>query len=138
MLGDEDIMALSERCCIIVCNFNDKERKLIKTFGSMMGIKDQINVSWKNSNTLIKDILENNIDDKAEDGLKDKAIIFNAVPQDKLNMFLEKLHKMKMPPVMKAVVTEFSNEWSLNYLLEHLIEERRAAKKGNGPVHKLK
>lgn len=138
MTGDEDIMALSERCCIILCNFNDKERKLIGTFGVMMGIKDQINVCWKNGNTLIKDILENNIDDKAENGLKDRAIIFNNVPKEKLNMFLEKLRKMKIPPVMKAVVTEFSNEWSLNYLLEHLIEERRAVKKGHGPIHKLK
>ena len=48
------------RPCIIICNFNDKEAKLLKTYGSMMGLKDQIRVNWTNGNTLVKDILEDN------------------------------------------------------------------------------
>ena len=46
------------RPCIIICNFNDKEAKLLKTYGSMMGLKDQIRVNWTNGNTLVKDILK--------------------------------------------------------------------------------
>ena len=37
-----------ERQCIILCNFNEKEKKLLKSYGMMMGLKDQINVSYKN------------------------------------------------------------------------------------------
>lgn len=128
-------MGISERKCIILCNFNDKEQKLIKSYGTMMGLKDQINVTWKNGNSLVKDIVDGKISNTSEDGVKSRAIIFNSVPDLKVSMFIDNMKKMRIAPAMKAVVTETSNEWTLNHLLENLVEERKAEKTGKQVKH---
>ncbi|MGG7178797.1 DUF3783 domain-containing protein [Clostridium paraputrificum] len=123
------------RPCIILCNFNEKEIKLLKSYGAMMGLKDQIIVTWKNGNSIIRDILENNIDTNSEVGVKDRAIIFNDLPNIKVSMFIDNMRKMRIAPAMKAVVTETSIEWTLDYLLRNLVEERRAEKQGKVAKH---
>lgn len=128
-------MAINERGCIILCNFNDKEKKLIKTFGIMMGLKDQINVNWKNGDSVIKEIIEGNISSTCENGIKDRAIIFNSIDPIKVSMFIDNIKKMRISPAMKAIVTETSNEWKLNNLLMNLVEERKAEKLGKEVKH---
>lgn len=124
-----------DRPCIILCNFNDKEMKLLKTYGSMLGLKDQISVNFRNGNTLIKDILENNIINDCDNGIKDRAVIFNGLSNMKVSIFIDNMRKMRVAPSMKAVVTETSVNWTLNHLLENLVEERRAAKQGKVLEH---
>ena len=126
---------MEDRQCIILCNFNDKERKLLKSYGMMLGLRDQINVSWKNSNTVVRDIINENIKEDSDTGRQDKAIIFNNIPDLKVSMFIDNMKKMRLAPAMKAVVTETSIDWTLNSLLEHLVEERIAAKNGKVAKH---
>lgn len=127
---------MDDRQCVILCNFNDKEKKLIKSYALMVGISDQIQVSWKNSETTIKNILEGNIsEDSNSNGVKDRAIIFNNLPPKKVSIFIDNMKKMRIAPAMKAVVTETSINWTLNYLLKNLIEERKAEKEGKEFKH---
>lgn len=123
------------RPCIIVCNFNDKEAKLLKTYGTMMGIKDQIRVNWTNGDTLVKDILEDNISSGCEEEIRDRAIIFNDLPNMKVSMFIDNMKKMRISPAVKAIVTETSINWSLSRLLKNLIEERKAERLGKEVNH---
>lgn len=124
-----------ERQCIILCNFSDKERKLMKSYGMMIGMKDQINVTYKNSNTIVKEIIEGNITEDAKEGIKDRAIIFNGFPALKVSMFIDNVKKMRVAPAMKAVVTETSINWTLGKLLENLKAEREAEKLGKIVKH---
>lgn len=122
---------MDDRECIIICNFNDKEKKLIKSYALMVGINDQIQVCWKNSENTIKDILKDNIsEDNNSTGVKDRAIIFNNLPSKKVSIFIDNMKKMRIAPTMKAIVTETSINWTLNYLLKNLIKERKAEKEG--------
>ena len=123
------------RPCIIICNFNDKEAKLLKTYGSMMGLKDQIRVNWTNWNTLVKDILEDNISSECEEEIRDRAIIFNDLPNMKVSMFIDNMKKMRIAPAMKAIVTETSINWTLSHLLKNLVEERKAERQGREAKH---
>ena len=123
------------RPCIIICNFNEKEAKLLKTYGSMMGLKDQIRVNWTNGNTLVKDILEDNISSECEEEIRDRAIIFNDLPNMKVSMFIDNMKKMRIAPAMKAIVTETSINWTLSHLLKNLIEERKAERQGREAKH---
>lgn len=123
------------RSCIIVCNFNGKELKAIKNYASMLGIRDQIFLSSKNGDSIIKDVLEDNILSDCEDGIKQKAIIFNSISPAKMNMFIENLKKIRINNVLKSVVTETSKEWSVNVLISNLIAERIAIKNGEEVVH---
>ncbi|MBD7911695.1 MULTISPECIES: DUF3783 domain-containing protein [Clostridium] len=122
--------------CIIICNFNEKEKKLIKAYASMIGIKEQIQVTWKNSQNTIKDIIVGNITENLDNAeIKDRAIIFNSLDSKKVSIFIDNMKKMRIAPAMKAVVTETSIEWTLNQLLKNLIEERKAEKAGKQFKH---
>lgn len=125
------------RSCIIVCNFNGKELKAVKNYASMLGIRDQIFLSAKDGNSVIKDVLEDNIVSNCEDGIKQKAIIFNCISPAKMNIFLDNLKKIRINNILKAVVTETSKEWSINILLSNLIAEHRAIKLGEEIEHKM-
>lgn len=126
-----------DRECIILCNFNDKELKMIKVYANMVGLKDQIIVSWKNSNVTIKDIIEGNLENVSdvENGIKDRAIIFNSKNNNKVSVFIDNMRKMRVAPSMKAVVTETSINWTLGELLQNLVEERRAERQGKIVKH---
>jgi hypothetical protein len=98
----------------------------------MVGIKDHIQVTWKNSQNTLRDIIEGNIiEDNDSNGMKNRAIIFNNLSPKIVSIFIDNMKKMRAAPTMKAVVTETSIDWTLNYLLKNLIEERKAEKEGN-------
>ena len=62
------------RSCVLLCNFNAKEIKAVKNYASILGLKDQICLNSKNGNSIIKDILEDNIDSNCEIGRKESKL----------------------------------------------------------------
>lgn len=125
----------SERSCAIVYNFNDKDRKLIKNYGNIFGVKDQINISWENGESVISDLIENKLDESCKILNRERAIIFNNVPSVKVNLFIDSLKRNKMNNVLFAVVTETSKNWTINILIENLVLERISMKKGKELKH---
>lgn len=119
------------RACILICNLSGKDLQKVKNCAMILGIRDQIILNSKNGNTVIKNVLENNINTECEDGRKERAIIFNAIPAAKISMFIENLKKVRVNNVLKAVVTETSIDWSVNELLSNLVAERVAISKGD-------
>lgn len=124
-----------ERSCIMIVNFNAKEQSMIRNVSSLMGIKDQIILKDKNNNSIVRELLNSNILDDCNNGIKDKAIIFNNIPHAKINAFLGSLKKVKINNILSAVVTETSIDWTLNKLLMNLVEERKAMKSGKIVKH---
>ena len=95
-LNETSINNIHDRSCVIVVNSNKKESAMIKNMGRLVGIRDFIFVDSKNGNTIIKDILENNISQDNEEVWTNKAMIFNNINQIKINGFLDSLKKMKI------------------------------------------
>ena len=95
LLDTKETKANEGRSCIILCNFNAKEVKTVGNLAGMLGIRDKIVVNYKNGNTLVKDVLEGNILNDAEDGIKSRAIIFNNIPGAKIGLVIENLKKLK-------------------------------------------
>lgn len=123
------------RSCIVLCNFNAKEIKTVSNLSGMIGIKDKIILNHKNGNSIVKDVLENNILNDLEEGVKHKAIIFNNIPGVKMGMFIENLKRFRINNVLKATVTETSKEWTVDVLLKNLFAERIAMKSGKDFTH---
>ena len=119
------------RACILLCNLGGKDLLKVKNCAMILGIRDQIILNSKNGNTVIKDVLYNNINSECEDGRKERAIIFNAIPPAKMNIFIENLKKVRVNNVLKAVVTETSIDWTVNEVLSNLVAERIAISKGD-------
>lgn len=124
-----------DRVCVLLYNFNTKDLAILKNICNLIGLKDQIILMPKNATTLVKDILNNNIDESCEDGLKHKAIIFNNVDHAKIHSFMEALKKFRVQRPLIAVVTETSIDWELNTVIQNLIEERKALESGKTITH---
>lgn len=135
LLDTKETQANEGRSCVILCNFNPKEVKTVSNLAGMLGIRDKIVISYKNGNTVVKDVLAGNILNDAEDGVKSKAIIFNNVPGAKIGLFIENLKKFRLNNVLKATVTETSNEWTVDVLLKNLAAEHIAMKSGKNYDH---
>ena len=134
-LDVKDTEVKDGRSCVILCNFNAKEIKTVSNLAGMIGIIDKIVISYKNGNSIVKDVLEGNILNDSEDGIKNKAIIFNNIPGAKMGIFIENLKKFRVNNVLKATVTETSREWTVNVLLKNLVAERIAMKTGKDFEH---
>ncbi len=124
-----------ERSCVILYNFNDKEKKIIKNYGNIFGVKDQINISWKHGDSVISDLVNGKLDESSEIIKHEKAIIFNNVSNAKVNLFIDSLKKSRISNVFFAIVTETSKNWTINILIENLVLERIAMKKGKELKH---
>lgn len=129
-LDIKDNAAREGRACIIVSNIVGKDLQKVKNCAMILGIRDQIIINSKNGNTVISDLLENNINSECEDGRKERAIIFNSIAPAKMNIFIENLKKVRVNNVLKAVVTETSVNWSVNEVISNLVAERTAISKG--------
>ena len=130
-LDIKDNAAREGRACIIVSNIVGKDLQKVKNCAMILGIRDQIIINSKNGNTVISDLLENNINSECEDGRKERAIIFNSIAPAKMDIFIENLKKVRVNNVLKAVVTETSVNWSVNEVISNLVAERTAISKGN-------
>lgn len=130
-LDIKDNSAQEGRACIIICNIGGKELKAVKNYAALLGIRDQIVLYSKNGDSIIKDVLENNISSECAEGRKERAIIFNAISPAKINLFIENLKKIKINNLLKATVTETSINWTVNTVLSNLSAERAALKQGN-------
>lgn len=136
LLDTKDTNVEEGRSCVILCNFNGKEAKTVGNLAGMIGLRDRINISYKNGNTLVKDVIEGKLLDDAEDGIKNKAIIFNNVPGNKIGLFIENLKKFRLNNALKATVTETSREWTVDILLKNLVAEKVAMQTGKDYEHK--
>ena len=135
LLDTKETKVNEGRSCIILCNFNAKEVKTVGNLAGMLGIRDRIVVTYKNGNTIVKDVLEGNILNDAEDGIKHRAIIFNNIPGAKIGLVIENLKKFRLNNVLKATVTETSREWTINVLLNNLAAEKIAMQSGKSYDH---
>lgn len=113
-----------------MCNFIGKELKIVQNYSDIIGVRDKEILSYKNGESKIEDIIDGRILSEGNDGPKNKVIIFNNVSQSKIGIFIENIKKLKIKNVLFAVVTDTSKEWTLNTLINNLVEERKAMQKG--------
>ncbi|MGL5641812.1 MAG: DUF3783 domain-containing protein, partial [Paraclostridium sp.] len=114
--------------CAMLYNFSAKELAMLKNICGLIGVKNKIILNPKNGNTIIKDILNNELDNDCDMNLNHKAVIFNNVDSSKIHSFMDALKKFRMGLPLIAVVTETSIDWDLNKLINNLAEERIALK----------
>lgn len=110
---------------MLAYGFEAKERllldKLIET-KKIPGIK---NISSEMSKMKIGDILKGFKFEIYNESLpKEKVVIFNNFDDNEINIAIKCLKEISEGIIM-AVVTPTSIDWTFDYLIEHLIEERQ-------------
>ena len=131
-----DLDNIHNRSCIMLVNFGGKELSNIKNISKLVGLRDIIELDYKNGDNIIENILEGEITSNEEGTIKNKAIIFNNIPSQKINGLLDNLKKMRINRPLSAMVTEQTIKWSLNDLIINLANERKAISEGKTSNHK--
>jgi hypothetical protein len=59
---------------------------------------------------------------------EEKVILFNDMSDEEIQTYIEHLRRSFKPLPILAVITETSEKWTFEYLVEHLVEEREKFK----------
>jgi hypothetical protein len=59
---------------------------------------------------------------------EEKVILFNDMSDEEIQTYIEHLRMSFKPLPILAVITETSEKWTFEYLVEHLVEEREKFK----------
>lgn len=131
----KDLKEVHERSCMIVYHFSPKEMQAIQSVARLTGIRDIISIEANQLETCVKDILDSNMHTGEDLGVNEKAIVFNNMSSNKVNLFIEGLKKMRVARPLIAVVTEHSINWTFKELVENLSKERAALRVGGITAH---
>ena len=127
---------ISDKTCIMIVNFNQKELSMIKNISRLIGLKDIITLDYKNGNSVIRSILEDNISNTDDANNKNKVVLFNNISTQKINALLDNLKKVKISRPLSAMITEQTIDWTLDNLIINLVNERKAISEGKVSNHK--
>ena len=132
----KELDTTESRSCALLFNFNNKDLMSIKSIFRLIGISDIIILKNENLNTVIKDILEDNLLNDSEDKINSRAIIFNNIESKKISSVSDNLKRLKVQRPLLATVTETSINWDLKNLLCNLQEEAISLNTSKISIHK--
>ena len=132
----KELDTTESRSCALLFNFNNKDLMSIKSIFRLIGISDIIILKNENLNTVIKDILEDNLLNDSEDKINSRAIIFNNIERRKISSVSDNLKRLKIQRPLLATVTETSVNWDLKNLLCNLQEEAISLNTSKISIHK--
>ena len=123
------------RSFVMLYNFNAKEVVNLKNICRIFGIKDVEVLSRKYACSKVSDVIDGVISSSDEEGVNQKAIVFNNVNHARVNGLIDGLKKFRIGRPLMAFVTEDNVNWTFNNLLLNLLEERVALQQGKNTNH---
>ena len=136
-IKNTDAHSTHPRICVVLSAFSPAELKQLKNVARLTGIGEQIIIDGSYNATKVLDLLENPslTPVKTENISTQKAILFNNVPANRMNAFIESMKKCRIPRPLIAVVTETSIHWTIEELISNLAAERIALKNNQTTLH---
>ena len=110
--------------CILTYGLTKEEYEKLKR------LPDKVVESTKEMGSLkVSEILEGKeAEVPSEQEIKEKAIFYNDFMPQEMNKMIQTTRKIVKGGIL-AVVTPISKNWSVNYYVDHLIQEREAYSK---------
>ncbi|MHC6181453.1 DUF3783 domain-containing protein [Clostridium sp. JNZ X4-2] len=128
-------MSSQDNRTILMYGFDKNTERIIEKIGKDFNADNFRVIKNHMTGMKIRDILEGNL--KAQDNFDDvqeKVVLFNNLTDTQISGIMGELkNKVNERPIL-AVVTETSIDWSFNYLLTHLLQEREWFEKNNSKV----
>jgi len=124
------------RRSIIVFGFNDVEKSKLKAIANKYR-SETIIIENNMMNLKMEEIVhglklnKSMIEGKKENLINEKVILFNDFKEEDLNKIIGDIRVCKDLNCILAVVTPTSINWTFEYLVNHLIEEREWFKNNN-------
>lgn len=116
--------------CIITYGLDDEENKFIDSVKVNSCLFNHIVIRKSMVNMKIKSIIDKKSGSySSNDSSDEKVILFNGLDEGEISSLMNSIKdKFDRIPIF-AVVTETSANWTFDYLIDHLIQEREWFKK---------
>lgn len=118
---------LKNNKCILVYNLKDEELQKLKRLPFKV-----IEITKEMASMTVKDIIEGlevETETANENSPEEKMILFNNFAQIEMKNMISTTRKIVNGGIL-AMVTPISINWTVNYLLNHLVLERETMSKG--------
>lgn len=134
-MKDMKSSGIHERSCMMMYYFTPQEARQIMNVARMTGVKDMITLKPSFGHNKIREILDNQATETEVEALKEKTIIFNGIPSNRVSLFIDGLKKCRIKRPIIAMVTDQTIDWTLADLLINLANERSSISRGEFTAH---
>ncbi|HEY5576440.1 MAG TPA: DUF3783 domain-containing protein [Clostridiaceae bacterium] len=114
----------------LIYGFGEKEKEKIEVIVKRYHLHKLKVIDGAMAGMKVGDILA----EKAEPALpkakmpEEKVVLFNDMSDEEIQKYIKHLRMEFKPLPILAVITETSEKWTFEYLVEHLVEEREKVK----------
>jgi hypothetical protein len=109
----------------LIYGFDEKEKEIIEEIAKQHHLHRVSAVEEAMAGMKVEDILAGGEPAGAPAPMPaEKVILFNDMSDEEIEKYIGHLRREFKPLPILAVVTETSEKWTFDYLVEHLIEER--------------
>ncbi|MBU3093032.1 DUF3783 domain-containing protein [Clostridium sp. CM028] len=123
-------MELINEKLILAYGLNEDEEEKLNSLLSKQNMLPCKVIEKNMGNVTIKEVLENIESEKNKIELPhEKLLLFNSYKDKELYDLIDSIRQIKSSNTILAAVTPTSINWTVNYLMQHLIEEREAYRK---------
>lgn len=109
----------------LIYGFDEKEKEVIEDIAKQHHLHKVSVVEQTMAGMQVGDILAGMAPSGVQaDVPREKVILFNDMSDEEIEKYIGHLRREFKPLPILAVVTETSEKWTFDYLVEHLVEER--------------
>jgi len=111
---------------VLTFGYTDSERERIDERLAEIGVPPPARLEKRHGSVVIGDILRQGAIGTGEFDCRERLVLFYNLSDAGVRSLMQVFKSLEIPKPIFAIVTETSITWTLEQLMEHLIEEKRA------------
>jgi hypothetical protein len=117
---------MNDRARILVFGFSSEEQSRIDEHLAALGIPAPTRLERRHGKVVIGEILRKGAIGEKEFDCDERLVLFSNLSDAGVRSLIQEFKSIETLKPIFAVVTESSINWTLEHLMSHLIEEKRA------------
>jgi hypothetical protein len=117
---------MNDKAKILIFGFSAEEQSRIDQHLAAVGIPAPTRLEKRHGKVVIGDILRKSAIGEEEFDCDERLVLFFNLSDGGVRSLIQVFKSIEIPKPIFAVVTETSTTWTLEHLMAHLIEEKRA------------
>ncbi len=126
LLREYEKACMSDQARILTFGFTADEQARIDESLAALGVPPTTQIKAEQGQVMLKDIIERGTVGRQRFQCQERLVLFHNISDAGLRSLIQMFKAIEVPRPIFAVVTETSINWTLEQLMEHLVEEKRA------------
>jgi len=117
---------MKQKAKILTFGYTEEEQKRIDEYLSEIGVPPPTRLEKRHGSVVIGDILREGAIGTEEFDCPERLVLFYNLSEAGVRSLMRVFKSLEIPRPIFAIVTKTSITWTLQQLMEHLIEEKQA------------